>query len=841
MNTAGAISLTVTDVNGCTGNATITIINSNSLTPQITQQPYLCDGQITLDAGTGYQNYTWSNGSNSQTLSITQSGVFDLTVSDANGCSGVTSFNAVLPQQSALSITGGGIICAGASALLVANAGFQSYLWSNNTSLRQITVSTPGIYTVTATDSNGCTTIANATIAATNPVQVQITGSTSICNGSAAQLSANNVFQSYAWSTGESSQSISVNTAGAISLTVTDANGCTSNATTTIINSNSLTPQITQQPYLCDGQITLDAGASYQNYTWSNGSNSPTIDITQSGVFDLTVSDANGCSGTASSSVTVPILEVLSLSGINVICPGNATNLNASTNFISYVWTTGSTQSSIAVSDSGIYSITATDANGCIATESISVSLGAVPIVAISGSNVICLGSSTILSVSNALLFSTINWSSGQSGSTITVSSASTYGVTATAINGCTSATSFQVSVGNSLAPTINEGVYNCDQQITLLAPIGFQGYQWSNGAGAPSISVNSDGSYSLTVTDGTGCTGTATTFVNVPDDLIVVVQTPPTPICPGGSAQLSVPPGLASYTWSNGANSNAITTNLSGNYSVTVTDLYGCTAIGDYTFSFADLPTVSITGDPIIDCSSTPTELTVNITNGIPPNSYVWSSGDTTATLQTSQEATYSTTVTDINGCTAATQIEVTALSSFNTFADTLEFQPGQVLDLVPPDAIFNVASITWTPASILNCANCQQVEARPLQDTRVDFIAEALGDCVLEGYFFLLSKAKTGRDVLAPNIINPNSKDNFGFTLYGDLVLQINFLRIYTRWGELVDEIRNPTPGDMNQGWQGRFRNSPAQLGVYAWVAEVVFADGKVELLYGDLTLVK
>ncbi|MFN4255954.1 MAG: hypothetical protein ACK4Q5_13195 [Saprospiraceae bacterium] len=836
----GAVGLTVTDANGCTGSTTVNLTVATSLSPQITPQPYACDGQIVLDAGAGFQNYNWSNGGNSQTINALQSGDFAVTVSDANGCTGTATIAVQIPAQPQVAVSGNPSFCAGDATAVFATTGFQNYAWSSGSNSQTITVSQAGNFTVTATDANGCTSSASFAVAENPLPQPQILGSTTLCNGGATTLSASQIFPRYEWSTGETTAQISINQPGAVGLTVTDANGCVGSTAVNLTVATSLSPQITPQPYVCDGQITLDAGAGFQNYSWSDGGNTQTINALQSGDFAVTVSDANGCTGTATIAVQIPAQPQVAVSGNLIFCPGSSTTLTATAGFPKYEWSNGAATAEITVSQAGVFAVTATDGLGCTATASVPVSEKIVVQPQILGSSVICVGSSTVLSVSNAASFLQFIWSDGTAAAQITVAAAGDYSVTATDATGCTASASFAVTVGNTLAPMIDEGVYQCDQKITLEAPTGFVNYMWSNGSGGATISVSSDGNYSLTVTDATGCTGTASVFVEVPDEVLVVVQTPPTPICPGGSASLSVPPGLAGYAWSSGETVNAIQISAAGIYGVTVTDIYGCTATDEYEFKFAELPQLEINGQPLIDCEVTEAKLSANVLSTVGVAKTEWSNGELGSEISVTTAGNFTVTVTDVNGCSATAAVEVLKNTSYDTFADTLEFVPGQVLTLTPPLPNFSPVETSWSPVSILDCNDCLENKARPTEDVRVNFSVQALGDCSLEGYFYLFTKVKKKPEVFAPNAILIDDGANGVFTLYGnDLALKINYLRVYTRWGELVDEFYDLTPGDVSQGWRGQFRGKPVDVGVFVWVAEVLFTDGTTEIFKGDVTV--
>ncbi len=843
VSTAGTIGLQVTDANGCSGTASVEVTVASSLSPQITAQPFACDGQLTLDAGAGFLTYTWSNGAASQTAVVSQNGNYEVTVSDAGGCTGTAVFNAIIPAQPEVVISGAQSICTGGAATLTATAGFVGYAWSNGATTFATTITQPGLYSVTATDANGCNTEAAFPVLQDNIIPPALLGSSIICNGNPTTLFLTASYDNYEWSNGSTSSFITVATPGLVSVTVTNANGCSGETSIEVTAGNNLDPQVVQLSQDCSGLVGLGVGNAYETYLWSNGGTNLITLVDQTGIYTVTVTDANGCTGVGSIFAQVPQQFSVSISGNTVFCPGGSSTLTATSGFQEYIWSNGAISAESTVSQAGNYSVTVSDLNGCTGTAQVVVTVGGGTPLQIIGNNVICVGGSTDLSIANASNFTQILWSNGSTAPQITVTAAGTYSVTATDGSGCTASDSFEVTEGNALLPSIAEGSYNCDGILTLEAPEGYADYVWSTGVGTPVITVSQDGSYALTVTDASGCTGTAIIFVQVPDEVVVVVQTPPMPICLGDTALLSVPPGFASYAWNTGEASNAIVIGTSGVYAVTITDQYGCTASDDYQFNFAAAPDFDIIGDQL-DCESAEAVLELDLVDVSGSPTVLWSNGATTAALVTAQPGIFTVTVTDGNGCTATEATEVLPQESFFTsFADTIEFVPGQVVPLVPPGVDFQPVEFTWSPTDILlDCDNCPTAKARPIEDVLVNFTAVSAAGCVQEGTFFLFFNLRERPSVYAPNAFSPESPFNPGFTLFGnELVAEIKYLRVFTRWGEMVVELKSLTPNDPSKGWDGSFRGELVDPGVFVWVAEVLYANGKTEVLKGDITVVR
>ena len=223
------------------------------------------------------------------------------------------SFNLSIAQidnpiaSSSISASGPTSFCAGGSVSLSASAG-TAYSWSNGATTQTITATESGSYSVTVTDANGCTSSASATVTVFTPAQASISasGALSFCAGGSVDLSAS-AGTAYSWSNGATTQAITASESGSYSVTVTDANGCTSSASADV---TVYTP--TQASISASGPLSFCAGGSVElsasagsAYSWSNGATTQTITAAESGSYSATVTDANGCSSSASATVTV--------------------------------------------------------------------------------------------------------------------------------------------------------------------------------------------------------------------------------------------------------------------------------------------------------------------------------------------------------------------------------------------------------------------------------------------------------------------------------------------------------------------------------------------------------
>jgi hypothetical protein len=670
VSVSGTYTVVVTDGNGCTGTDDILLAVNSNPTPAIAVQPYNCDGQIVLSATTGFNAYSWSNSGNTTSVSLSQSGNYTVTVTDVNGCKGSVSQAITVPVLTQVSIAGPLQFCLGGNVDLLASPGFVSYQWSTTASSPGITTATPGVYEVTVTDGLGCKSTATATVSLFATTAPFITGPLAVCPGNTATLSVGGGFTGYSWSTGENTAAITVQPPFTGTVTVTDANGCTGTAATSVVISNQLTPSIAQLPYNCDGQITLDAGVGFSNYSWNTLGNTPSIKVSQSGTYTVTVSDGGGCSGTAAVQVVVPVPAPVTITGDNQLCPAEVSTLTATGGFVNYTWSNTSNTSTALVNAAGTYSVTVTDGQGCTATASIAVVNLPPPAPVITGSSTICGSSPVTLNVNGA--FVNIAWSNSSNMQGITVNTAGTYTATVTDANGCTGTASKTLIAGGSITANATVLPYSCDGQLTLDAGTGYAVYSWNNAANTATTSVAQSGVYTVTVSDANGCTGTATVQATIPVAVVPQVYSVPE-LCPGASITSIVlnQQNYVNFEWNTGLTGPIITGVMGGEtYTVTVTDANGCTQTAGFSILLAASP-VPVIVPPLYACDN---QLKLNAGPGF--STYLWSNNSTTQNITVTQSGTYTVTVSNIAGCTGSGTVQATippppivAISGASTF----------------------------------------------------------------------------------------------------------------------------------------------------------------------------
>jgi gliding motility-associated-like protein len=380
----GFYSLVVT-ADGCVSATVMTEVIFNSPPDAVATNmgPYCAGDTIQLFGNTNTPgnviNYTW-NGPNGYTSTLQNPkgllapGLYQLTV-NVDGCnSSIDSTQVIINAAPQPVISGQASFCTGFSSLLNAGAGYASYVWNDASTNQTLEVFSSGTYQVTVTDGNGCTGIASFTATETASLAPVITGSLAFCEGSGTTLDAGAGFTSYTWSTGETSQTITVTTQGNFGVIVTDADGCSGSANiTTTLNLNPAVVIGGSTTYCIGGSTVLDAGAGYASYNWSNNATTQTITVSSPGTYSVDVVDIHGCAGSGSTTVDESTSLHPVITGNDKFCENGSTTLNAGSGFATYLWSDGSTNQNLVVSTAGVYSVTVSDGQSCFGDSSITV------------------------------------------------------------------------------------------------------------------------------------------------------------------------------------------------------------------------------------------------------------------------------------------------------------------------------------------------------------------------------------------------------------------------------------------------------------------------------------
>lgn len=344
---------------------------------------------------------------------------------------------------------------------------------------------------------------------------------------------------------------------------------------------------ITNKPIpVCEGDsVQLSTEPEFEEYKWSTGETTESIFVKKPGRYHVTVIDSNGCKGTGQIDISFYKIEPQINAGDDVICAEDSVILELPEKYISYKWSTGETESKIIVRQSGSYSVTVTDKNGCIGIADVIVFIGESPKpeILLRGSNPLCEGDTVIISVTED--YKSYLWSTGETTKSIFVKKEGTYKVTVADANGCKGSAEISITMNKKPKPVIQiigNYPFCVKDSVILLLSENYDYFKWSTGETSSTITARTAGKYSVTVTDSNGCKGIAeiTLEYKVLKPEIEIIGS--IPLCEGDTLILQTKDEFEKYRWSSGDTTRSIIVRKGGRYSVDVTDSHGCTGTSD-------------------------------------------------------------------------------------------------------------------------------------------------------------------------------------------------------------------------------------------------------------------
>ena len=648
----GQYVVTVSNAFECSTSATVHVISVDLPDAEIVGDNQVCAGSNLLLQAEGGTVFLWGDGSTTSSITVTptENTIYTVTISNVYGCSTNKDLAVTVNPLPEVVLQGNNSICAGETTTFFVS-GAQDYHWSNDVQAAQISVSDEGIYSVTATDENGCQSIASVMLTVHPLPVVKTNGRNTFCQGGSTTITATGA-STYEWSSGEMTQSIVASYAGIYTVTGTDQYGCSATKSV-VVSQSTVNASISGNFFLCQGQSTMltvmgDAGNTYH---WFDGSSSNVVNINTAGQYSVTVTNSDGCQNTLSATVSEYNMATPVISGNLTICEDQTTTLFASGG-VNYLWSNGSTQAMITVNTTGTYSVTTTNSYGCTATATASVLVNPIPSINIVGETDICHGQFTVLSAMSDMA-SQYEWNNGEHNSSISVTSAGQYSVTATNSYGCVSTASIQVAVHPLPEPTVFGSQTVCLGSSTTLTATGGTGYQWSTGETTSNVVVSptTNQTYVVTVTNVYGClisTAVTVAVVSLPNLTINGNTT----ICAGNSTTITAV-GANTYAWSTGAQTGNVTISNEGMYYVTATNAQNCMRTDSVYVKVNSNPVVQIMGDSHV-CSGSFTTLTAS-----GASSYLWNTGEVSTEISFAPTSTTTYTVTgyDTNNCSTTVQ----------------------------------------------------------------------------------------------------------------------------------------------------------------------------------------
>jgi len=385
LTTSGEYFVTVTNNAGCQGFDSIIVNFYQNPIVTLGNDTAYCEGySFELNAGADYYSYNWNNGlSSNQMLAIDTAGLYFVEVTNEFGCTGISDTISIsLFASPDIDLGQDTSFCNGTEYTVFAGTGFESYSWSNSQTTDSIIVNETGIYTVTVTALNGCTS-SDSIIVTVNQPELNLGNDIGLCVGVSYNIEAPLGNYLYNWNDGTTdTHTITVDTTGYYWVTITDSLGCSATDTVFVEFSESIHVNLGTDITACQGDtVNISAGAGFNTYTWSNGGSvTENLKVTQSGTYMVTVTSGATCEGNDTIDVTFNPLPVIDLGTDLSICEGDSVELIAQTGFASYSWNNGlAYNDTIYASLTGNYFVEVTDVNGCSATDSLFLTVTATP------------------------------------------------------------------------------------------------------------------------------------------------------------------------------------------------------------------------------------------------------------------------------------------------------------------------------------------------------------------------------------------------------------------------------------------------------------------------------
>lgn len=712
--TAGNYSCLITDAKGCSISKNFTILQPPVLAATTSQINATCvsSGQaaVTPSGGTSPYTYFWSpSGATTQIVSGLTAGNISCLITDANGCTINKNFTITTTNTLTATISQTNVLCNGtntASATVVASGapGPYTYVWSPSGGTAATAIGlTAGNYSVTITASNGCSIVKNITITEPSAITVLKSQTNVSCpggfNGSASvTVSGGTGTYTYQWSpSGGTAATASGLSAGNYTVTIKDGNLCPKTQNFTITEPPALIASGTQTNVSCNGAnngtatVNVIGGTGTYTYLWApSGGTAATATGLTPGNYTVIVKDANLCQTSENFSITEPAILVASAgTQQNVSCHGGndgsvTVNVTGGNLPYTYNWSSGATTETASGLSAGTYSVTITDARNCTTTQSFTITEPTL-LVATAGiqTNVACNGASNgaaTVNVTGGTTPYTYAWSSGADTETATGLSAGTHTVTVTDAKNCTATQSFTITAPSPLvAASASQTNVSCkggnDGSATVIGTGGSGSYTylWApTGGSMPTASGLTAGTYTVTVKDSNLCE-TSQSFTITEPNALTVTSTAVNVACNGGntgSATVNVTGGTGtySYSWSPSGGNNATATGLTaGNYSVTITDANGCTAIENIVITQPSALVAVVAQNNATCPGKTDGSASLTVNGGTGSYTYAWLPSGGTAAVATGLAAgNYTVTVTDVNGC------QLTKTLTISTTPDT-------------------------------------------------------------------------------------------------------------------------------------------------------------------------
>ena len=552
-------TITVTNSKGCTATTSINLVVNPKPSANPTSTPETCGGlngtaNANASGGTAPYNYTWSMGSNSNSISGLSAGNYAVSIQDNNGCTNTASVFVNTAGGFTVTQSGVDLKCAGATngvAQININSGTGpfSYSWDDGQTTPAAVNLKAGTYTCVVTDNSaGCSSSFIITLTEPPSLQVKASGlaitCNGACNGQATIISMGGTApHMFGWSNGVSNSTLTNLCAGNYAVTVTDGNGCTHDTSIVVADYPALLTSKDSIAATCgkpngSASVILSGGIAPYSYTWNNGSQTAAISGLLSGTYVVTIQDVNGCSDIAHMLVGDIYPGTLAIPPHpNLACFGDkngalSVTVSAGGAPYTYSWSNGAlATASINNLGAGIYSVTVTDKNGCVGIAKDSL-LQPTKMFSQPSTKTICAGQPVTLTanVGGGTQPYSYVWNNTQSGISYSDSpvTTTTYTLQSTDANGCTVTQTHHVQVDPIpvvafTAPDVCLNSPTIFKDGSLISSGTITSWNWDFGDGSnsqiqkPTHTYAATGTYTVNLIASSGsCQSGVTQVVNV-------------------------------------------------------------------------------------------------------------------------------------------------------------------------------------------------------------------------------------------------------------------------------------------------------------------------------------
>ena len=543
-----------------------------------------------------------------------------------------------------------------------------------------------GTYSILVTDDNGCTSSSSATIDTAYAVYGSLVSQTPVsCFGGidgtvTVQLTGGLPPYSYSIN---GVQFVPASTftglaSGNYVVTLRDSKGCTDFVTVTITQPLQLQAQIDSVFNIgCNGSntgaiyITVSGGNPVYSFLWSNAAVTEDVTGLAAGTYNVAVTDSKGCTTSVGATISQPLPLFLNIASYHdLLCYNDSSGsvdvtANGGVPPYSFVWSNGETTEDIYGLLPNTYSVTVTDANGCQQTISQDVIQPAQLSSTISSTQVLCAGASSgsvDLGVTGGTSPYNYVWNNGAITEDLTGVPGGTYTVVIHDANGCSVVNSVTVTEPAPVTISVVKTDVLCNGGSTGAIDITVNGgtptitYTWSNSAVTEDLTGITAGNYSVVITDGNGCTASASAVITQPAAIVMNASVVNVGCAGGadGSIDITVQGGIFPYTylWSNSAVTEDIQNVSGGNFSVTVTDANLCTITASFTLTEPSAITSSIIGTDVTCNGANNGAADLTVSGGTAPYVFLWSTFQGSEDISGLDGGLYYVIITDANGC---------------------------------------------------------------------------------------------------------------------------------------------------------------------------------------------